>query len=451
MSIYETPRFGGGPSRVIYSHRPPEPNSLAELIGLEECAFKELTKLQKGQVIGNLSRALEENKFPFTDLKADDQFHILDFIFSHEDENISLFLKTEAVHEQFKSLVPRLHLVRVQKVQLAVQIMISKGEDAVRTCDFLSHGEKQEASTKYHEQLKKEFPNAIVPSDFEEIKEFAFNRFSGARKVPTSVHHFVLVGLLYAKNPDIELIQLVASKYLLEQQAYFSKHGFSRVVVEQEEPVVSFDYSRCRPGRHTVNALHPGGVYASTSFLSGVISGADIDDDKPGLCVYPIASVADERLIRRAQVVAAQNMDFPAFLKISHLLTKEIDYNERTGECRIYSSVELDEDEYEIVPLQPHVNCPSKERLERWYSSKYAEHIYQSLNNPIQIESPKDPVRRVLFPDAEVEDTQTLEPSSARENDKHFLYFIFKCLLGLFFLKIGFHIFEYFSAKFSAE
>ena len=451
MSIYETPRYGAPGRRASYSYHPPEPKSLEELIGLEECAFKELSKIQKQQVVANLFRALDENTFPFTDLQTDDQFQILDFIFSFEEEYISFFLETPTVQQKFLHLVSRQHLGRVQAVKLALQIMISKGIDAVRTCDFLTYGEKQEARTKYYEQLKKVFPNAIVPSEFEEIKEFAFNRFSGARKVPASMHHYVLVGLLYAKNPDIELIQLVATKYLLEQQDYFSKKGFSRVVREQEEPVVSSDYSRHRAGKRMVSALHPGGFYASISFLSGDISGVDIDDEKPGLRVYPIASVADERLVRRAQAVAAQNMDFPAFLKISHVLTNQIDYNTQTGECRIYPSVELEEDDFEIVPLQPRVNCPSKERLERWYSSKYAERLYQSLKHPISIENPKDPVRRVLFPDAEEEVTQPMEPSSASENDKHFLYFIFKCLLGLFFLKIGFHIFEYFRAKFSTE
>ncbi|WP_420421375.1 hypothetical protein [Simkania sp.] len=181
------------------------------------------------------------------------------------------------------------------------------------------------------------------------------------------------------------------------------------------------------------------------------MSGVDIDDEEPGILVYPLASVGDDQLVRKAQQIAAQNMDFPAFLKISHIKTKEINFDVERRECRIYPSVNLDEEDYEIVPLQPRVNTPAKERLARFYTHEYAARIFQSLQNPIQVENPKDPVRRVLFPADDQEEKAVPDEGTTTQNDKQFLYFIFKCIVGLFILKIGFHIFEYFRTKFSHE
>ncbi|CCB88257.1 hypothetical protein [Simkania negevensis] len=449
MSVYETPR----PSRNFSPEIPERVlgEIQTDLTRLKDTSFSDLDEYQKQQVILSLYHNIKANQGFFTDLDPDDQYDILIYLFTYELEFISIRLETSTAQDFFKSLIQFSNLSSQQKIEIALQIMISHGKESIRKCDFLTHTEQVQASTQFHENASKVFPNDMVPDEIEEIRQFAFEHFSGPRKVPTSQHHYVLIGLLYANEPDIEAIKYVANKYFQEQYQHFTNFGFSRVVREVEIPSIRWDYSHYRPGRRTISALHPGGFYSSQYFLKDVISGIDIDDEEVGIQVFPLASVGDENLVRRAQQIAAQNMDFPAFLKISHIQTKEISYDQHSRECRIYSTVDLDEHDYEIIPLQPRVNSFARERLERLYSSEYADRIYHSLKNPIQIENPKDPVRRVLFPSSEEEKKPVSDKSPTIENDKHFMYFIFKCLLCLLIFKIGFQIFAYFRSKFSHE
>ncbi|WP_420421376.1 hypothetical protein [Simkania sp.] len=220
MACYETPRPGSLEfRREVYGVVLDE--TLEQQIGLEESYFYDLDDYKKQQVITSLYRAIKENQHSFTDLDHDDQYEILIYLFTYQEEVLSISLETSTAQDFFKPLISSLPLRKEQKIQIALEIMISHGKDAVNQCDFLTYSERVEASTLFQDTVVCHvFPNVTFPSEIDEIRELAFRCFSGPKRVLTSLHHYVLVGLLYANEPDIEAIRYVAHKYLDTQRKH---------------------------------------------------------------------------------------------------------------------------------------------------------------------------------------------------------------------------------------
>ena len=428
--------------------------SLVQLLKLEEERFRNLDLHEQGSTITTLYRALKIGSYSLADLEeVEDAIDILHFVLSSDFQNVALLAKHKDVFEKILAQIPKCTLTRDQKIELAVAILIREGTSGLDSRMALDFSERKEVLQRYEAELNKTFPNVILSQDFEKLKALAHAFFSGPRKVPGSQHHMVLVGLLYARDPDLEAITFVMQKYLIEQRTHFSKHGIFLLNQSADAPKLSSYHTlaQIRYNDRSVMAFHPGGAQSINAFLKRKISGAQIDDESPGLLVYLFTSVADPKMVETAQVTAAQNMDFPAFLELD-IKPDQVGYDECMREYRIYPDSEFNS--FKIKPMQPHIRSPSMEAIQRLYSdrSDLVKRIFDSIQNPVTIQNPKDRVRRVLFQDDDSsssnEDVDLIRSPPKHQNDKNFLLFIFKCLIGLFAIKLCIQLFFYLHSKF---
>jgi len=456
---FQTPKSGFSPVRNFDTplYIPVEQDlsqPLIQLLGLEDDFFDELAELKQQAAVRTLYSVLEEKAHPMSDLDQQDAFEIFRYILTHELDQVAFSVKGSDLYRTIIAEIPNCLLTSKEKIELGV-LLLREGTFNLDKNLFLSSTEIQEVRKQYQLEIDKRFPKANLPHDFEKLKELAHTFFSGARRVPANQHHMVLVGLLYAQDPDLEAITYVMQKYLDEQHQYFYKHGTFVVDQATRKKSINESYSlqRVRQSK-SVTVLHPGGESSIQVFLDGNISGAHVDDEKPGLLVYVRASVGDKRMAKSAQAIAARNMDFPAFLEL-RMSPGQVEYDERTGQSRICSDSMIES--YKIKPVQPYIRSPSIDAIEHLYADRpdLVSRIFRSIQHPIQVENPVDPVRRVLFPATDEESkapkNDVLKTEQTSTTDKDFLQFVFKCLVGLILIKLTLQFFSYLRSKMNAE